>query len=195
MAKDTYLDDMIAEIRNDWFKDHKVTIIGEEGFQQIIWSKGSFEYRTKYILSGNNIFISGDIGEAVYSLTCPATLDNIKNFSLGYFTGKLTALDRNGKYNFNSTLAKQQLRERLIEYELDGYANIPKIRKVVSDAIEESHSVDSYSFWLQHYYMTSDLNYDAIEEFFDLGKELCPRIIAYWVGLKMIIEQLENNKL
>lgn len=195
MTKDTYLDDMATEIRNEWFKDHKAYVTGKEGFQQINWSKGNFAYRTKYILSGNNIFISGDIGEAVYTLTCAATLENIKDFNLGYFTGKLTALGRGSKYNFNSSLAKRQLGERLIEYELDGYENTPKIRQVVSDAIEESHTMDSYNFWLQHCYMTSGLSYDDIEEFFDLGKELRPSVIAYWVGLKMIIEQLDILKI
>src|SRR5690606_35118888 len=100
--------------------------IGEEGFQQIIWSKGSFEYRTKYILSGNNIFVSGDMGEAVYTLTCPATLDNIKEFNLGYFTGKLRAYHED-KYDFNEVLAKQQLNEIWDEWDFDDYDDSEEI--------------------------------------------------------------------
>ncbi len=47
-------------------------------------------YRTKFVLAGYNVFLLGDIGKAVYSLTCPATLENIKGFNLGCFTEKLT---------------------------------------------------------------------------------------------------------
>ena len=44
-------------------------IQGEEGLQVIYWGKpGTNMYRTKFVLAGYNVFISGDIGEAVYNL-------------------------------------------------------------------------------------------------------------------------------
>lgn len=58
-------------------------------------------YRTKYVLSGANVFIAGDIGEAVYTLTCAATPENIKGFNLSYFTGKLKS-SCGDRWNFDS---------------------------------------------------------------------------------------------
>ena len=64
-------------------------------------------YRTKFVLAGYNVFISGDIGEAVYN-PCPATLENIKGFNLGYFTEKLTAF-REERWDFDEGKAKGNL--------------------------------------------------------------------------------------
>lgn len=87
-----YIEKATKDIRENWFKDHVAEIQGEEGLQVIYWGQpGTSMYRTKFVLAGYNVFVSGDLGEAVYNLTCAATLENIKGFDLGYFTGKLTA--------------------------------------------------------------------------------------------------------
>lgn len=182
------------EIRSHWFKDHIAEIKGVEGLQVIIWGEpGTNMYRTKYVLSGNNVFISGDIGEAVYSLTCTATLKNIKDFDLHYFTGKLSA-SCGERWNFNADLAKKELKEYWNEYELNRIKDSREIYDGIRSAIDESSSMESYRAWLMPVYQNTSVDSDVMEGVWDLGKEMPHRLIGYWVGLQMIIEQLEQKE-
>lgn len=189
-----YFEKAKEEIRNEWFKNHVANIEGEEGLQKIVWGEeGTFMYRTKYILSGNNVFISGDIGEAVYTLTCPATLENIKGFNLSYFTGKLRAFCES-KYKFNEQLAKKQLRDYWKEYDLNKLEDGKEIYDRIRNAIEESSTVEMYQGWLMTVYEGTSADSDLMEAVWDFGQQLSYRLIGYWVGLRMAIEQLERKE-
>ncbi len=181
-------------IRNDWFEDHVAEVRGEEGLQVISWGKpGTNMYRTKYVLSGNNVFISGDIGEAVYSLTCAATLDNIKGFNLGYFTGKLQAFCES-RWNFDEKQAKKELREHWHEYEMNDMPDGPEIYTEIVEAMEESISTEAYQGWLTSVFSNTSMDSDTLEDVWDFGKVMPPRLIAYWVGLQMAAEQLAKEE-
>ncbi|WP_144459265.1 hypothetical protein [Bacillus pumilus] len=190
-----FIDRAKKEIKENWFKNHVAEIKGEEGLQEIYWGKsGTNMYRTKYVLSGNNIFISGDIGEAVYSLTCSATLDNIKDFNLGYFTGKLEAFCED-RWNFDQSLAKKELREYWDEYEInEQYDDAREIYKGIISAIDESTSLDDYRAWLMPVYQNTSVDSDTMEYVCDFGKRMPYRLIGYWVGLQMVIEQLSSKE-
>ncbi|MCB5235472.1 hypothetical protein [Niallia circulans] len=196
-----YLEQAKKEIRDTWFKDHKIkSIEGENGFQRIRWGEeGTRMYQVDYVLSGNMIFISGDLGDAAYSLTCSATLDNIKKFDMSYFTGKLTAHQRE-KYDFDDKLARKQIKDYFLDW-----CNIEK----TSDMEEESKDLFNQLIsetlqWnmCQHFSMGvyaiyQDTNIDWFDSesascIADCGSRLSYSIISYWVGLKMIIEQLEQ---
>lgn len=190
-----FIDRAKKEIKENWFKNHVAEIKGEEGLQVIYWGKsGTNMYRTKYVLSGNNIFISGDIGEAVYSLTCSATLDNIKDFNLGYFTGKLEAFCED-RWNFEQTLAKKELREYWDEYEInEQYDDAREIYKGIISAVDESTSLDAYRAWLMPVYQNTSVDSETMEYVWDFGKRMPYRLIGYWVGLQMVIEQLSSKE-
>ncbi|WP_144468409.1 hypothetical protein [Bacillus pumilus] len=190
-----FIDRAKKEIKENWFKNHVAEIKGEEGLQVIYWGKsGTNMYRTKYVLSGNNIFISGDIGEAVYSLTCSATLDNIKDFNLGYFTEKLEAFCED-RWNFDQSLAKKELREYWDEYEInEQYDDAREIYKGIISAIDESTSLDAYRAWLMPVYQNTSVASDTMEYVWDFGKRMPYRLIGYWVGLQMVIEQLSSKE-
>lgn len=190
-----FIDRAKKEIKENWFKNHVAEIKGEEGLQEIYWGKsGTNMYRTKYVLSGNNIFISGDIGEAVYSLTCSATLDNIKDFNLGYFTGKLEAFCED-RWNFDQSLAKKELREYWDEYEInEQYDDAREIYKGIISAIDESTSLDDYRAWLMPVYQDTSVDSDTMEYVWNFGKRMPYRLIGYWVGLQMVIEQLSSKE-
>lgn len=182
------------EIRNNWFEDHVATIHGEEGLQMIDWGKpGTNMYRTKFVLSGNNVFISGDIGEAVYSLTCRASLDNIKDFGLEYFTRKLDAFCED-RWDFDADLAKKELKEHWNEYEIDNdEGDNQEIYDGILSAIEESSSLESYRAWLMPVYQDTSIDSDTLEYVWNFGKRMPRRLIGYWVGLQMAIEQLQKT--
>lgn len=182
------------EIRSHWFKDHVAEIKGEEGLQVISWGEpGTNMYRTKYVLSGNNVFVSGDVGEAVYSLTCAATLENIKDFNLSYFTNKLSAFCEE-RWDFDEKIAKKELKEYWYEYDLNLIDDSEEIYEGIYSAIEESNSMESYRAWLMPVYQNTSVESDVMESVWDFGKKMPHRLIGYWVGLQMVIEQLNQAK-
>ncbi|SSS87772.1 Uncharacterised protein [Acinetobacter baumannii] len=181
------------DIENNWFENHVAEIKGEEGLQVIYWGEpGTNMYRTKYVLSGNNVFISGDIGEAVYSLTCLASLENIKDFDLSYFTGKLTAFC-DERYDFDDAKAKKELKEFWKEYDMHEIDESKAIYDGVMSAIDESTNMNQYHGMLMMVYHDTSLESDTLEYLWDLGERMPYRLIGYWVGLQMAIKQLENN--
>lgn len=186
-----FIEKVKKEIRNEWFEKHIAEIHGEEGLQVIHWGeKGTNMYRTKIVLSGNNVFISGDIGEAVYTLTCRATLENMKDFDLHYFTKKLSATCGE-RWDFDEKLAKKELKEYWKEYEMNKrYKDGKEIYDGIVTAINESTSLDSYRAWLMPVYQDTSIETDDLEPVWDFGKRMPYRLISYWVALQMIIEQL-----
>ena len=189
-----YLENEMKEIRDTWFNEHVVNIQGEEGLQAIDFgTPGTNDYRVKYVLSDNHIFISGDIGEAVYTLTCAATLENIKDFNLSYLTKKLQALSK-PRWSFNKDLAKQQLKTYWKENEMNSYKEGKAVYHEIQQVIENSYTFEQYLNGLNLIYQNTsmDINdFEAIEEF---GKEMPLHLIAYWVGLQMVTEKLEVKK-
>ncbi|MED0963836.1 hypothetical protein [Bacillus paramycoides] len=189
-----YIEKAIEEIKNDWFADHVAEVKGEEGLQVIQWGKpGTSMYRTKYVLSGANVFISGDIGEAVYKLTCSATFDNIKGFNLSYFMEKLTAFCGD-RWNFDSKKAKRELEEYWQEYEMSDQEDSGEMYTKILSAINESSSMNEYQYWLYDAYHSTSMDSETISDVSDFGKRLPYRLIGYWLGLQMAIEQLDKNK-
>lgn len=189
-----YLEKMQEEIRNEWFASHVAKIQGDEGVQVIEWgTPGTFMYRTKYVLSGNNVFVSGDIGEAVYTLTCPATLENMKNFDLSYFTGKLSAFC-DDRWNFDEKKANKELKEYWDEYDMNEIEDGKEIYDSIMSAMGESYSIDSFGAWLMTVYQDTSIDSETMSIVSGFGQRLPPRLIGYWVGLQMIIEQLNQKK-
>ena len=164
-----YIEKAIEEIKNEWFADHVAEIKGEEGLQVIQWgTPGTSMYRTKYVLSGSNVFISGDIGEAVYTLTCTATPENIKGYNLSYFTGKLKA-SYGDRWNFDSEKARRELNEYWEEYDMNDQEDM---RMKILSAINESSSMSEYQYWLHDAYHTASMDPETISEVSELGKRL-----------------------
>lgn len=198
-----YLEKAKKEIREEWFKNHKIkSIEGQEGFQRIVWGQeGTAAYQVIYVLSGNRVFVSGDLGDAIYSLTCKATLENIKDFNLSYFTGKLTASE-GSKYNFSEQKAKEEIKDYIFDWcdvesvsELDSETR--NLYKALKDAVSEAGSSEMFSAMVYHIWQNSNVSRfdsEAASLIAKVGQLLSYRIIAYWVGLQMIIEQLEAQE-
>lgn len=191
------------DIRENWFKDHRIKQIeGEDGLQRITWgAEGTSMYQIKYTLSGNMVFISGDVGDAVYCLTCPATLENLGDFDLSYFTGKLSTSERK-KYSFNEHLAREEIKEYILDWCDAENTNELSIddKDLYDELIAETNnwsSCDQFSTGIYSIYSTTDVEWFDSESascISDCGKELSRSLIAYWVGLQMIGEQLKKKE-
>lgn len=198
-----YLNQSKEEIRNKWFENHTIkNIHGEDGFQRIVWGEqGTRMYQVEYVLSGNMVFVTGDLGDAAYQLTCQATLENIKDFNLSYFTSKLSAHERR-RWDFDEHLAQEQIEEYIFDW---------------CDA-EDTEDLSDEELELQQELLSATVNWDLQDHFekaifsiwenssidwfddeaasciSDCGKRLPRSFIAYWLGLQMVVEQLEVKK-
>lgn len=183
------------EIRKHWYGNHTAEISGESGLQVLSWEEpGNSIYRIKYVLSGNNVFVSGDLGEAVYNLTCPATLENIQRFDLAYFNRKLSAFCGE-RWDFDNELAKLEFDEYWAENDLKNrFEDSQKIYDAIIAAVGESPSLETYQANIMATYRETSLKSDQIESIWEFGKAMPVRLIGYWVGLQMAIEQLLNEE-
>lgn len=198
-----YLVGAEKEIREGWFKNHIVkSIEGKEGLRRISWGEeGTGMYQVNYVLSDNMIFVTGDLGDATYRLTCQATLDNIKDFDLSYFTGKLTANERS-KYNFDSTLAQEHIEEYIFDWCDVGH--VDQLDVIDQELYEDLYfatnnwsSVEHFKTAVYSIYEHTNASWfdgEAASCIADCGQRLGRSFIAYWVGLQMAIEQLDKCK-
>jgi len=83
-------------IRENWFKDHVPTFTySEDGnIIKIKWKKpGDWNFAVIYYIDQNSatLFVSGDLGEAVYSWGSPISINFLGGCDLDYFDGKCRA--------------------------------------------------------------------------------------------------------
>lgn len=187
-------------IRNDWFKDHVATVAEHEGVTILDWKKpGTNMYAVKYVMVGNKLFISGDIGSAVYDLTWNATPESFDTVNLSYFTGKLSCSSRE-RWNFDDKKAIEQIDEWLEEtlHDIGGDEDdeeVEKAREIHEEliyAVGEWSHVQGYQqeVWrvYQSYSHTDGEEFEHISKF---GRELPNEFIAYLLGIQMASEQLK----
>lgn len=191
-----YIEIAKEEIKKEWFNNHTVELHGKEGLQVLRFrEKGTNAYALKYILSGNDLVVTGDLGEAVYSLTCAATVENLKKFNLSYLMKKMTAYSGE-RWSFDEGKAMKELEEW---YEEKKYSNAEGLEDIYSTLRAE---VNNWS--MQEHFQTAVFSiYDKADAYWfdgeeasmiaDFGKQLPYQFIAFWLGLQMAIEQLESK--
>ncbi|GGB41487.1 hypothetical protein GCM10011409_18760 [Lentibacillus populi] len=198
-----YLKQAKNEIRKEWFSNHEIKLIeGSKGFQRINWGEqGSRMYQIDYVLSDNMVFVSGDLGTAAYELTCAATLENIKDFNLSYFTGKLSAHERR-RWDFDPYLAKEEIEEYIFDW--CDISHVDQLSEEDNELYEELIGATQNWDLQDHFekavfsiYENTSVGWfdgEAASCISDCGKRLPRSLIAYWVGLQMVIEQLEKKE-
>ena len=191
------------EIRGHWFKDHVATITEHEGVTILDWRKpGTFMYAVKYVMVGNKLFISGDIGDAVYDLTWEATIDSFDTVNLSYFTGKLSCSSRE-KYDFNEKLAQAQINEYFIDWcDVDNVRDLEEGDKDLYDELISATTewstpehFSSMGVWTAYNNTSCDwFDGETASCIEDCGKELSSEFIAYLLGIQMANEQIKLHK-
>ncbi|WP_438310869.1 hypothetical protein [Sporosarcina sp. FA9] len=188
-------------IRNNWFKDHVATVTEHDGVTILDWRKpGTFMYALRYVMVGNKLFISGDIGDAVYDLTWNATIESFDTVNLSYFTGKLSCNSRE-KYDFNNSLAQQEIKECFIDWcDVDDISDLEEDDKelydeLISATMEWSSHEQFSSMGVWTAYNNTDCDWfesEVASSIADCGKELSNVFIAYLLGVQMANEQIKK---
>ncbi len=176
------------------FKDHIATLTEHGDLKVLDWKMPeSIFYYIRYVFDGNKIYITGDLGEAVFCLTWKADIHSFNDIGLGYFHEKLKAYHED-KYDFDSDKAIKRLREWLnelkdygIEYDHD------EMRELFEGARGCSEEWEWVEVVHEHDDFISDLDVDYWEWFYNIGRVYPMRFQSYLIGLQMASEQLKEG--
>lgn len=181
------------KIKEKWFSQHEATLTQHGELQVLEWKRpGTGTYYCRYVFDGNKMYISGDIGEAVFWLTWKASIHSFDDIHVGYFEEKLAAYSGERR-DYDGDKAVKRLtewKEQLIEEEaiFD--------EEEFEDMIESARSCSNQNEWAYEYVnekyheFISELDNDYWEWIYNIGDMIPQRIIGYLVGLKMASEQL-----
>ena len=184
--------DIKKQIREDWFKDHVATLNQHGDLQVLDWKRpNSRTYYCRYVFDGAMLYISGDIGTAVFWLTWKAEIHSFNDLYIGYFKGKMSACSDN-KMDFNSESAVKRLREWTKQLKKDEIEYDHDDMRKIFDLARECDNKEQWGWRLQsdEYGFVSDLAPDYWEWIYNAGDEIPARIHAYLIGLQMASEQL-----
>lgn len=172
------------EITHDWFKEHIATVAQYGELQVLDWHKpGTNIFRVRYVFDGSKMYVSGDLGEAVFGFSQVVNVPIVAHYSLDYFEEKMRAFT-DARRVFNQEKAKRNLTEYQADYELDKHAC-----KEVLDMIDDCSSVREWEMKLADFDWNR-LGNGAWEWLPGIGDDIPLRVRAYLIGIKMAEKQI-----
>jgi hypothetical protein len=191
------------------FKDHVATLTEYKEVSILEWKEPKTNvFAVKYIMSGNILSVSGDLGTAVFKLTWNASnLESYKGINVLYFHEKLSAYCEN-KWDFDRELARKELVESIeyIEERDDDYYIDSDKGQTARDAVKSlrnmiqviDNEVISLKYWrvaldVNDFYGFNNYDADCWEWLPNIGKVVPSRIKLYLIGLQMAWKQLNRE--
>lgn len=192
------------EIKENWFGEHVANYkkINDE-ISILDWKKpDTICFGVRYVFDGRHLYISGDLGEAVFTLTWNGNPKSFLDVNPHYFHEKLTAYRGNDEYDFDSGEARKRLEEEIMilkdDYDPD------EIDEEHLEILEEmknlTGSCSANKEWEFKIAYETDLferlqnhDIDCWEWIFRVGEVIPSRIKSYLIGLKMAAKQLEGQ--
>jgi hypothetical protein len=185
----------ICEHGKKKFENFEPHVIESNDTVQIIeWSNknGSFEYRIRFIFDINtgNMFVSGDLGSAVFQFTEKARLEEISRYSdFNYFQEKMQCTTDITEYD--SEYARLQLEENL---GLENDINEPDIQTLIHEIMQEVDQYDGHPVYSDYVIdKLKDCDEDYWEWLYGIGILPHRRIILWWEALHEIRARLEKG--
>ena len=179
-------------------KNFEAELTQLEGISILNWKNknGDGEYHVRFIFDEDQerMFVSGDLGHAVFHFTEKATLFSISKYSsLDYFMEKMVCSTNKWEYDYTS--AMEELRERLCKDDED-YDDIDfDVDELIDDIMHEfnqyGHGLIIASDSITD--RVSQLDPDYWEWLYDIGGFPHTRIILWWQSLKMAAKQLRER--
>ena len=191
MITETYVEEMSRqadEIMGHWFKDHKAALNQYGEIVVLNWQEpGTGIFMVRYVCDRNNMYVSGDLGEAVFRFTEKAIPERIARYDLGYFCEKLRAFCDPIR-DFNRLKAKEYVDEVLREHNEDGYEYDKSAFDELLGIIGDCESMEAYHaalFSFDYYRLGSD-SWEWVSE---IGSAIPMRLQSYLLGLKMAMSK------
>lgn len=182
------------KIKERWFSQHEATLTQHGELQVLDWRRpGTNTYYCRYVFDGNKLYISGDIGEAVFWLTWKASIHSFDDINVGYFEEKLQAYseDRRDYDEDEAVKSLTEWKKQLIEdgaiFDHEEFDEMIAAARNCSDKNEWAYEYVNG----EYHEFISDLDADYWEWIYDIGDMIPLRIRGYLVGLKMASEQIK----
>lgn len=190
--------EMEEYILSDWFDKHKASIAKYDGVTILDWKEpGTSLYSVRYIFAGSKLYISGDIGNAIFDLTWEATPESFDDVNLSYFLGKLSCNSRD-RWQFDERKAVVDLNDWYEEMSYDANGKclkeLKEVKNKVRKIIDNVSTQKELELQLFDYYANNMFHYFDGEDFSmfsNFGKRLPNVFVAYLLGIKTANKQLK----
>jgi hypothetical protein len=183
-----------TEIRENWFKDHKAVLTKHGDLEVLDWCKPETNiFAVRYVFDGYKMYVSGDLGAAVFRFTQPVNPFCLSGYNLDYFEEKMVAF-QDAHRDFNKDTARAYLnewrKERSEEDKGFSHKTWAEARQELYNIVDDCSTIKEWEIHLNSFDV-SRLGNDAWEWVSGIGDEIPMRVQSYLIGLKMAVEQLE----
>ena len=199
--------------REEWFKNHKihVEIFDSDTRANAVTvidfgEPGTNVYAVRYIFAGHYVYVSGDLGCAVFNCTWKTSPSDRHWHSLWYIHEKLAASEGE-VWDFDSDVCRATMREQLLEQDKRGNHTVYPERwgteeKAVFRALiqqaEEANSREGWATAIQEVDHldgpVSSIDGDYWEWLYSAGNVLPARIVGIITGLQIIQEKITEEE-
>lgn len=180
-----------SEVRESWFKNHIAQVeVDLDDLKVINWGEpGTNLYRVRYVFDSNKVYISGDIGSAIFQVNNKIDINFFKDINIFYFFDKLEAMSCD-RYDWSSEECVSSLDEWFNDEASDELEELRERASYCSTKEEWIYQVvnDEYNDLIR----SLDCCYD--EWIYDIGQVIPRRVYGWLIGLEMMAEQLGGGK-
>lgn len=193
------------QIRECWFKNHIASITQHGELTVLDWKNpANGHYHVRYVFDGHRLYITGDIGEAVFNLTWKADVHSFTDVTISYFMEKMSAFS-DDRYDFSTDKAANRLEEwkgELLESgDYEDEAAREKLCNTIDKLIQGVRSCNSEEKWAFQYVngefheFISSCDADYWEWIYHIGRAIPMRVRGYLIGLQMASNQLKAREI
>lgn len=195
---------IIKDLKEYWFKDHKATLTEYGDIAVLDWRKpGTSNYAVRYVFDGYRMYIGGDIGEAVFNLTWKATVESFLDVNISYFISKMAVGERT---TWDGETAKQALldwkKERFEneEYYFNEKFTKDDFKELIINLIDTTDKCNSQEEWAWKYVNGEygddiyKFDNDYWEWIYDIGNVVPYHTYGFLIGLQMAAKQLKESE-
>lgn len=176
-----------------WFTEHHATLTTFDSpsgtpIEFLRWGRPrSGMYCINYQTIGHRLFVTGDLGSAIYAVGEPAPLDFWSACEVGYFASKCIASSEGRGYRvWDPEQAEERLRE---------YLNDRTPEQLHHFRAEGGFQAIASAFeWREWIFAHGHLVWRDAYELGDVGKNVAQECEAHLVGLKLAMAQLRGSE-
>ena len=192
---------IVKEFKECWFKDHVAELKDFGDIKVLDWRKpGTINFYVRYVFDGCRMYVSGDLGSAVFVLTWKADVHSFNDINIEYFVSKMEVGE---KKEWSSCAAEDKLnewKEEIIEnYEFKTDEEKEEFEDLAKNLIDAASECSSAEQWVwecvdgEYNDEISNFDVDYWEWMYEIGDVISRRAYAFLTGLKMASEQLKNK--
>ncbi|MCK5604629.1 hypothetical protein KAR91_22260 [Candidatus Pacearchaeota archaeon] len=192
----------LAQLKSRYFKDHKATVRElAEGVTDIVWQKEKdSNCYVVYLIRGNVLYVSGDLGSAVYFWGRRLSIEWLAGLNIDYFASKCEASEHGRLFRSWASDVAEKWIESFVKdhiddcYDEEGEAEALAVFNELKEDMERA--TDSKEEWIA--FASGDDGRRVFgDEWWDyaadIGTVVDFRCRTHLAGLKLINEQVNGK--